>query len=49
MKCKKCGAEGILVNDQTLRGYRIYLCPNWDKGTCDYGAFLERTKKIVRN
>jgi len=39
MKCKKCGAEGILVN--VVRGYRIYQCPNWEKGTCDYGCFGE--------
>jgi len=37
MKCKKCGAEGILINDQSPR-YRIYKCPN---GTCDYGCFGE--------
>lgn len=40
MKCKRCGAEGILVNDQSPR-YKIYKCPNWEKKTCDYGCFLE--------
>jgi len=41
MKCEKCGAEGILVNDQSDRGYKIYQCPNWEKGTCKYGCFGE--------
>ena len=39
LKCPKCGGEAVLVNDQTSKGYRIYQCLNWEKGTCDYGCF----------
>lgn len=39
MKCPKCGAESILVNE--VKGYKIYLCSNWEKKLCSYGCFGE--------
>jgi len=46
MKCPRCGAEGILVNE--VRGVKIYQCPNWDftkkwneQQVCDYGCWAD--------